>query len=102
MIYKSNFNNQKPKIIESLISAQTLTKPILNPGTTTIEQSEVTQDLNANVRLFNLSKDFVPESTYIPIRCKKSARIADTQTTLCVHDIAKDVHVKSLIFFRIH
>lgn len=32
------------------------------------------------------------------VRCKKSAKVQEVQTTLCVHDIQKDVHVSGAIW----
>ena len=48
------------------------------------------------VKIYDLTQK-LPED-WKDIQCRKSARIQETQTTLCVHDIASDVHVSGSIW----
>jgi hypothetical protein len=47
------------------------------------------------VKIYDLTKDL--PSDWNVIVCRKSAKIQNTQTTLCVHDLENDVHVSGMI-----
>lgn len=55
------------------------------------------QEVKANVNEFKLSQPLLPANIYDPIQCRKSA-VYFVSTTLCVHDINKDVHVSGSIW----
>jgi hypothetical protein len=54
-------------------------------------------DVIANVKLFNLSKEMEPKESYDLIMCRKSAKFI-VETTLCVHDVKKDFIVSGSIW----
>jgi hypothetical protein len=49
-------------------------------------------DSKPHVKIFDLNKPLEPASVYQNIPCRESARYIVT-TSLCMHDISKDVHV---------
>ncbi|CAF1047892.1 unnamed protein product, partial [Brachionus calyciflorus] len=52
---------------------------------------------NNQINIFNLSSALEPKSSYEDIKCKKSAEIY-VKTTLCVHDLNKDIFVSGAIW----
>ena len=51
----------------------------------------------ANVKIFDLNLPLVPPELYDPIQCKKSGKFIES-TTICVHDLTKDVFVSADIW----
>jgi hypothetical protein len=64
-----------------------------NVNSSLVDENEVI----ANVKLFNLSQKMEPNESYDSIQCRKSANFF-VETTLCVHDIHKDIHVSGSIW----
>jgi hypothetical protein len=52
--------------------------------------------VESNIKTYDLTKDLPAEWNGIP--CRKSAFVQSTQTTLCVHDLASDIHVSGMIW----
>ena len=52
---------------------------------------------NQTVKIFDLKKPLEPSSVYAPILCNKSASFHGIATTLCIHDLNKDVFVSGSI-----
>ena len=52
---------------------------------------------NKSVIVIDLSSPLEPKSLYEPIKCRKSAYFI-VRTTLCVHDLDKDIHVSGSIW----
>ena len=64
------------------------------------EREEIVQEIQeekANVNQIKLSLPLLPANIYDPIQCRKSA-VYFVSTTLCVHDINKDVYVSASIW----
>ena len=94
---QSDFNSNSKNDLNAQIVETTTISIISSTATKSQNQSvEETQNSAANVKFFDLSKPLEPESKYQRIKCRKSARVAATQTKLCVHDIDKDVHVHDI------
>jgi hypothetical protein len=51
------------------------------------------KNYTGGVILVDLKSPLLPEDLYDSIRCRKSV-LHIVRTTLCVHDVAKDVHVQ--------
>ena len=49
-------------------------------------------EIKVNAKIFDLNKSLAPADLYHNIDCITSAKII-VQTTLCLHDLSKDVHV---------
>jgi len=60
------------------------------------DQKEIQKE-KANVNQIKLNLPLLPANIYDPIQCRKSA-LYFVSTTLCVHDINKDVHVSGSIW----
>ena len=60
--------------------------------TNTIEFKD--QYLQPNIKIFDLNKPLEPIIRYSPINCRTSANLYDINTTLCIHDIKRDIHVR--------
>ncbi len=52
---------------------------------------------NKSVIVIDLTSQLEPKSLYEPIKCRKSAYFI-VRTTLCVHDLDKDIHVSGSIW----
>ena len=61
-----------------------------------IKSKEIREE-KANVNKIQLSLPLLPANIYDPIQCRKSA-VFFVSTTLCVHDINKDVYVSASIW----
>ena len=68
----------------------------LNSTSTTTKTSTFVE--KSNVKIFDLGKPLEPENVYMTILCKKSASFFEVVTTLCIHDLSKDVHVSGAIW----
>lgn len=80
----------------SLKSASTLTSLASNQKEQPIE--EPIQTTTPNINIFDLSKSLEPPLVYSHVKCRKSAKIHDAQTTLCVHNLINDIHVSGSIW----
>jgi hypothetical protein len=56
------------------------------------------QDLKPNVKIFDLKKPLEPITVYSPIKCRTSANFYSINTTLCIHDLNRDVFVSEAIW----
>ena len=50
------------------------------------------------MKIFDLKKPLEPENVYKAILCRKSASIFEIVTTLCIHDLSKDLYVSKKIW----
>jgi hypothetical protein len=65
----------------------------LSSTTTT---SKTTQE-KPNVNIFDLNAPLEPDNIYASISCKKSASFYNISTTICLHNLEKDVFVSGSI-----
>ena len=56
------------------------------------------QDLKPNVKIFDLKQPLEPKTVYSPIKCRTSANFYSINTTLCIHDLNRDVFVSEAIW----
>ena len=52
------------------------------------------QYLIPNVKIFDLNKPLEPKFLYSSIKCRTSANLHNVNTTLCIHDISRDIYVR--------
>ena len=62
----------------------------------TTTTSKTTQE-KPNVNIFDLNAPLEPDNIYASISCKKSASFYNISTTLCLHNLEKDVFVSGSI-----
>ncbi len=74
------------------------TSILTTPKIETQVDDEPVQTTKPNINIFDLNQNLEPTLVYSHIKCRKSAKIANTQTTLCVHNIVNDVHVSGSIW----
>jgi hypothetical protein len=87
IIYFQFFTIQKIRSIYQLINLRVSNEALDN----NLAKQKV------SVKVFDLRSDLIPREAYDRIKCRKSAEIY-VATTLCVHDLAKDVYVSASIW----
>lgn len=63
-----------------------------------IKNIQLTQSNSSELSIFSLNNSLKPECIYENIQCRKSELIA-VQTTLCVHNLEKDIFVSKIIWY---
>ncbi len=82
------------KNIDELKPSLTSTSTSTSTSTTTTTSSK--EDEKPHVKIFDLRSELKPADIYSGIQCRKSLNIF-VDTTLCVHDLKKDIHVSGSI-----
>lgn len=95
-----NFSNKKFEYtinIEFKKGLERLYKNLIIKNFTNNDDKQKQIKESTLVKVFDLSGDIVPNTTYDQIPCRKSALII-VETTLCVHTIKNDVYVSGSIW----
>lgn len=91
-----SLNNTLKKQLRQLASLQfNYNEPLANNSILNIAKSFIPEEKKNNIKQFDLSAPLEPKSVYETIQCKESAQVY-VSTTLCVHDLARDVYVSSI------